>query len=145
MQKSIFQLPNNNIGISYLLFQQLENPVTIHNAEHFLSIHHTVQFIATMGWAEHTSDWDLGAIIKTKDGTIHEIEQGYGDCMVLYYANGIDHIFKPNEDVFSLLLQNKGDLFIEFLPFSENGYEDNEEDHMIKININTITEFNLFD
>lgn len=47
-----------------------------------------IELISKLGWVEHTSDWDLNMMIKTRDGKEVETGYGYGDCVDLINPDG---------------------------------------------------------
>jgi hypothetical protein len=95
---------------------------------------------AKLGWAEHTSDWDIGALIKTRDGKTIEIPQGYGDCLSIHLGDGEEIDLKcpdyyPTEDTKDFTLQ-----------LTEAACDTDDEDvHPVSIFISNILTISFFD
>lgn len=83
----------NNSHVSTRLLGELRQPINIdsaHYLEQMAAIMMTVELAAHLGWLEHTSDWDIGAIIKLKNGNTIYVTQGYGDSLTLHEPDGTE-------------------------------------------------------
>jgi len=77
--------------LSTRLLDSLYEPVLISEDDSYsqiMAIFILLNAISKMGWIEHTSDWDLSAIIKTRDNQTIEIPQGYADSLTLHNHEG---------------------------------------------------------
>lgn len=67
--------------ISTLLLRELRDVQINGNYPATVSVLNLIKTINSVGWIEHTCDWDLNAIITLNNGETHETGHGYGDCL----------------------------------------------------------------